>query len=302
MNYTDLHCDTISRCFKEKKSFYDGELQINAVKAKNIEKYRQCFALWLGDELRGETAFSLCKNILGYYEKEVKPVIDTNTGISAYLTIENASALGGNLSNISYFGSRGIKIMSLTWNGENDLASGVKVKGGLKALGKEAIREMENCSIIVDVSHLNERSFRELCKVARKPFIATHSNCYDICPHKRNLKRWQVKEIIDRGGIIGLNFYPAFLGKGKFSVFERIGDNIRYLLSLGGEDSIALGSDFDGAEMSEELSGIDKVKALYEYLLSEGLSKRVVEGIFYKNSDRILNCRTNVLDKGENII
>ena len=61
MNYSDLHCDTVTGCYNEKKSFYDGDLQINAVKSKNIEKYEQYFALWLSDEPRGETAFSLCK-------------------------------------------------------------------------------------------------------------------------------------------------------------------------------------------------------------------------------------------------
>ncbi len=288
MRYSDLHCDTVSRAYKEKKSFYDGDLQINALKVMNIEKYRQYFALWLSDELRGEAAFSLCKNMMDYYENEIKPVIDIGTDISAHLSIENASALGGDLDNIAYFGNKGVEIMSLTWNAENELASGVYAKGGLKQLGKDAIREMENCGIIVDISHLNERGFRDLCKVAEKPFIATHSNCHDIYHHKRNLKRWQLQEIIDRRGLIGLNFYPEFLGVDKESVFERIRNNIEYLLSLGGEDSIALGSDFDGAVMSPQLDGADKVEGLYRYLLSVGISEEVVDKIFYKNADKVI--------------
>ena len=66
MRYFDLHCDTISRCYKEKKSFYDNDIHINAVASKAIEKYEQYFALWLSDELRGEAAFYLCKNMLDY--------------------------------------------------------------------------------------------------------------------------------------------------------------------------------------------------------------------------------------------
>ena len=62
MRYFDLHCDTVSSCYNEKKSIYDGDLQVNVVKSKIIEKYEQCFALWLNDELRGDAAFSLCKN------------------------------------------------------------------------------------------------------------------------------------------------------------------------------------------------------------------------------------------------
>ncbi len=285
MNYTDLHCDTISRCYKEKKSFYDGDLQINAVKSKDIENYKQYFALWLSDEPKGETAFSLCKNMLDYYEAEIVPIIRGCTNISAHLSIENASALGGDLDNIAYFNSRGVEMMSLTWNGENDLASGVNAEGGLKPLGREALREMARLDMTLDVSHLNERGFYEACFIDNIKIIATHSNCYDICPHIRNLKKWQVREIIDRGGIIGLNFYPPFLGKG--SVFEKIRENIEYLLLLGGEDCITFGSDFDGADMSADLDGIDKVGELYSYLLSFGFGEELLDKIFYRNAEKV---------------
>ena len=283
MRYTDLHCDTISRCYKEKKSFYDGDLQINAIKTQGIENYRQFFALWLSDELRGEAAFSLCKNMFDYYDKEMAPIIRKCTNIEPHLSIENASALGGNLDNIGYFRDRGVEMMSLTWNGENEVASGVNAKGGLKAFGRQVVREMARYDMIVDVSHLNERGFYEVCLNDNIRVVASHSNCYDICNHKRNLKHWQVKEIISRGGLIGLNFYPPFLGTGQIDVYGKIRDNIEYLLSLGGEKAIAFGSDFDGAEMSPKLDGIDKIGELWEFLLSEGMSKRVVEGWFYKN-------------------
>ena len=283
MNYADLHCDTITRCYKEKKSFYDGDLQINAVKTKDIENYRQFFALWLSDELKGEAAFSLCKNMLDYYDKEMVPIIRECTNIEPHLSIENASALGGNLDNIGYFRERGVEMMSLTWNGENDLASGVNAKGGLKTFGRQVVREMARYDMIIDVSHLNERGFYELCLNDSIRVVASHSNCYDICNHRRNLKHWQVKEIIGRGGLIGLNFYPPFLGTGQIDVYGKIRDNIEYLLSLGGEKAIAFGGDFDGADMSPKLDGIDKIGELWEFLLSEGMSKRVVEGCFYKN-------------------
>ena len=287
MRYTDLHCDTISRCYKEKKSFYDGDLQINAIKTQGIENYRQFFALWLSDELRGEAAFSLCKNMLDYYDKEMAPIIRECTNIEPHLSIENASALGGNLDNIGYFRDRGIEMMSLTWNGENEVASGVNAKGGLKAFGRQVVREMARYDMIIDVSHLNERGFYEVCLNDNIRVIASHSNCYDICNHRRNLKRWQVKELISRGGLIGLNFYPPFLGTGQIDVYGKIRDNIEYLLSHGGENCIAFGGDFDGADMSPQLDGIDKIGELYEFLLSSGLSKRAVEGNFYRNAEKV---------------
>ena len=290
MNYTDLHCDTVSRCFKEKKSFYDSDLQINAIKTKGIENYRQFFALWLSDELQGKAAFSLCKNMLDYYEAEIVPIISECKNIWAHLSIENASALGGDVGNVAYFKDRGVGIMSLTWNGENDLASGTDAKGGLKPMGRQVVKEMARYNMTLDVSHLNEESFYDVCLTDSIRIIATHSNCYDICKHKRNLKKWQIKELISRDGLIGINFYPPFLGTGRWGVFEKIRDNISYLLSMGGENCIALGSDFDGAEMAEELSGIDKVESLYGYRISEGLSEREAKKIFYRNAEKIMNC------------
>ena len=286
MRYSDLHCDTISKCYKEKRSFFDGDLQINAIKSKEIENYEQYFALWLGDELRGEAAFSLCGNMLDYYENEIKPIISRCANISAHLSIENATALGGNIDNIGYFKSRGVEMMSLTWNGENELASGVYGSGGLKEFGRNTVREMARFGMTLDVSHLNEKSFYDICLIDSVKIIASHSNCYDICPHKRNLRKWQVKEIISRGGLIGLNFYPEFLRGG--SVFEKIRENIEYLLSLDGENCIAFGGDFDGAQMSLELGGIDKVAPLYDYLSACGFSREVLGKIFYGNVKRVM--------------
>ena len=285
MRYFDLHCDTVSRAYKEKKSLLDGDLQINAVKAKAIEKYEQYFALWLGDELRGKAAFYLCKKMLDYYENEIVPIISGCTNISAHLSLENAVSLGGDINNISYFKSRGVEIISLTWNGENDLASGVHAKGGLKPLGRDAVREISRLNMTLDVSHLNEQGFYEVCLIDSIKIIATHSNCYDVCPHIRNLKKWQIKEIISRGGLIGLNFYPTFLGRGR--VFDKIRKNIEYLLSLGGENCIAFGGDFDGAEMSPDLDGIDKVADLYEYLLGCRFDSELLGKIFYSNAESV---------------
>ncbi len=284
MMYSDLHCDSVTKAYRENISLFGGTLAVKIGSDKFIKR-EQCFALWLDDKLYGEPAFSYCKKLFGFYKANEAKIKEC--GITPHLTLENASSLGGDLNNIAYFKSQGVKMISLTWNGENELASGVNAKGGLKPLGKEAVREMENCGIILDVSHLNEEGFRDVSCIATKPFVASHSNCYGICPHKRNLKQWQIKEIISRGGLIGINFYPPFLGKG--SVFKLIRQNIELILSLGGENCIALGSDFDGAEMSDELKTADDVARLGEYLLSGGMSEKVVEKVFYKNAVEFLN-------------
>ncbi len=286
MMYFDLHCDSVSKAYKEKTSLFHKDLALK-INSDKFNKREQCFALWLDDELQGEPAFSYCKKLLKLYkDSEIKLL---NGGVAPHLTLENAVSLGGDLNNMTYFKSQGVIMMSLTWNGENELASGVNSVGGLKKLGKEAVREMERQGIILDVSHLNEESFKDLLALATKPFVVSHSCCYDICPHRRNLKSWQIKEIIARGGIIGINFYPTFLGAGKGRVFEKIKENIELIVSLGGENNVALGSDFDGAKMSKQLSSADDVPKLYIYLQSSGMSEELLNKVFYSNTFNFLN-------------
>lgn len=283
MKYFDLHCDSITKAYSENISLFSDSLAVK-IKSNKFLKREQCFALWLDDRLHGEPAFSYCKRLLSFYAYNKDEILQS--GVTPHLTVENGSVLGGDLNNIAYFKSQGVKMMSLTWNGENDLASGVNARGGLKPLGVDAVREMEKNGIVLDVSHLNEESFYDVCSVATRPFAASHSCCYDICQNKRNLKAWQIKEIISRGGLIGINFYPLFLGTKKGSVFEKIKQNISLIATLGGEDNIAFGSDFDGAKMSKELSCAEDMLDLYKYLKDSAVSESLLNKVFYDNAAR----------------
>ena len=132
----------------------------------------------------------------------------------------------------------------------------------------------------VDLSHLNDKSFFEVIDRAEKP-IASHSNCRSVCDISRNLSDEQIKLICEKGGVIGLNFYPLFLGG---NVFEKIYENIAHLLYLGYENIIAVGSDFDGAVMASELCDITKIFDLYVFLEQKGLDNSLLDKIFYKNA------------------
>ena len=179
----------------------------------------------------------------------------------------------------------GVRVLSLVWNGENELAGGVQSEIGLTDMGKEAVRELERNRIIVDVSHLNTLGFWDLCEVAERPFIATHSNCFEICPHKRNLDDLQIQEIIHRKGLIGINFYPIFINGESDASFQEIRRHIRHILSLGGEDVLAVGSDFDGAAMPSRLDRIEKVPDWHQNLLKH-FEPELVEKITFGNAQR----------------
>ena len=104
--------------------------------------------------------------------------------------------------------------MTLTWNGENELGSGNVTDRGLTDFGRAAVREMERCGILIDVSHLNDAGLADVFETAERPFLATHSNARAICAHKRNLTDVQIKEMVRRGCLIGLNYYGPFLRDG----------------------------------------------------------------------------------------
>lgn len=286
----DLHCDTVTKAYNENKSLFDGEMHINLKKAGYIPKYRQCFALWLSDSLKGRSAFSFCLKLIDFYNDELSFLKEKGvTNLIPLLTVENGSALSGISENISLFAEKGVRMLTLTWNGENEIGQGVGADSGngLTSFGKNAVRIMEKENIKVDVSHLNEEGFRDVLSLATVPFAASHSGCYSLVPHKRNLKDWQIKEIISSGGIIGVPYCNTFIEGGKEKVYE----HICHILSLGGENNIALGSDFDGCDISDELSGIEKVGELYQYLSESDIGKDITEKIFHINAENFFSVK-----------
>ena len=272
----DLHCDTVSRALDEGLKRNDRRL---AFRSFDFLDQTQIFALFVDDQYRKEAAEKRAECLYRFYLSGFKSSKD----FKALLSIENAAALGGKIENVKKWADRGCKMMTLTWNGENELSYGADCdEGGLKPFGKNVIGEMERHRIAVDLSHINEKSFAAVLDTVSRPFVLSHSCCYSVTPHRRNVKDWQLKELISCGGIIGLCFYPAFLGG---DVFEKLYENIEHILDLGGEKCICLGSDFDGAKMDKMLSSTLDLPYLYDYLNKRGLGEPLLQGIFYKNAE-----------------
>ncbi len=140
--------------------------------------------------------------------------------IAVLPAVENGHAIAGDLRNLELFRSRGVRYMTLTharhlewaassgedWNGER----------GLTPFGEDVVREMNRLGIIVDVSHVHERTFWDVVRVARRPFIASHSNAAALCPVSRNLTDDQLRAVAASGGVVGINFFPGFLDPDYF--------------------------------------------------------------------------------------
>ena len=199
----------------------------------------------------------------------------------------------------------GVRMMTLTWNHENELASPNVVPGGghniwpcapntetgLKEKGFEFLAEMERLHIIADVSHLSDKGFWDIVEHSTRPFAASHSNCRALAPHCRNLTDEMIRALANKGGLVGLNYCSGFLDnqpeeKLCRSTTALMAKHAAHFKQVGGIEIIGLGSDFDGIGGKLEMDDCSKLPLLADALCREGFTEDEVEAIFYRNARR----------------
>lgn len=307
-NMFDLHCDTASECKNGGKNLSLNDLQLDISKRDRLAKWVQTFAFFIHDDFTGNGAFNEFVSQYNYFVKQIAgnsliKLYDGNaseTVVNAVLSIEGGQVLEGNIERVSFLKDCGISFFTLVWNGDNEIGCGCNgSSGGLTEFGKLAVKTLEDNNIIVDVSHLNRAGFDDVCSIATKPIIATHSNAFSVCNHQRNLTDEQLSYIIENRGLCGLNYYPLFVNGGEDCSLLEIRKHIDHMLCLGGENMLALGSDFDGAPMPSELAAISATPSLYDKVVSwygEGVANK----IFYDNAMKFFsdNIVLNIKQKG----
>lgn len=276
MKFFDLHCDTAYKCYRDNLPFTDNALAVTPQKATDFEQWYQCFAIFIKDGI--SEPFKYYKNTLDNFKKELLGKPDILTPI---LTVEGGLLIEDDLSRIEAMYNDGIRALTLTWNGENQIAGGADTDASLKDFGCQVIGELNRYGIATDLSHLNKKSFYGAIEIADMP-IVTHACCEYIHSHRRNNDDEQIKQLVQKDGIFGLCFYPVFLGGDD--VFENIYKNIFHILDMGYEDYLSIGSDFDGADMSEKLFDISAVPTLYGYLKSRKINENILNKIFFENA------------------
>lgn len=308
MRFFDLHCDTLYRSLTEKKDLYENDFHVSVNRTKNYKPYIGCFAVWIPDDMRGKSAsdfFDAAAQKLHNQEflhsdffkvgnsfKDIKNILKNGFDKKIIiLTVEGGAALAGDISRVKHLSNLGVKIMTLTWNGNCEIGDGVGVENskGLTIFGRQVVQEMEKYGIIVDVSHASEKLFYDVLAVAAKPFIATHSNSKAICGNKRNLTDDQFISIKNVGGIVGITFCNDFLTQTSNPSFDDILKHVEHFLSLGGENVVGIGSDFDGANIPAQMTGIESIEDLYEYFLTKNYNETLVDKIFFNNAYEFMN-------------
>ncbi len=298
-NFADMHCDTLTEIFTKKLKLEDNNLHISLNKTKSFNNYCQVFAIWTNDNLKGEQRYDNFINVYNYFLnnkpqkinicKNYNDVINSfeNNKISAILAVEDAGMLNGRIERIDFLAYLGVKFITLTWNESNELADGIRVENskGLTDFGKKAVTKMQEKNIIIDVSHLSEKGFLNVCEISKKPFVATHSNAKTICKHFRNLSDEQFKAIVNNKGLVGINLCGGFLNDIEDNAsIDDIIRHIDYFLSLGGQNTLCFGADFDGVDtLPKGIKGISNIDLIYEQMLKKNYSQKLVDKIFFEN-------------------
>lgn len=146
---------------------------------------------------------------------------------------------------------RSLRSLSLTWNYETDYGFSCYEDGAarLKPVGRRLLSELERSPLFLDLAHLNDAGFYEALDVYAPPVLVTHTCCRGIVDHPRGLADEQLRALGDHGGLVGLAFYPEFLGQ-QGSVDEAL-RHIDRIATLAGEGAVSIGSDWGVAAMGE---------------------------------------------------
>ena len=211
---------------------------------------------------------------------------------AALFTAEGAGkAILGNPALVREFYDAGVRVIGICWESNafaksNRLEEG-EYDSGLSVLGRDVCREIDSLGMILDVSHLSDKSFYDTAELAKKPIIASHSNFRSVCAHSRNLTDDMARLIFERDGMIGLNFYPPFISeKSELQTVEGLLLHLEHGLSLGGEDHIGFGGDIDGTSgrypypLTVQSSIHDKI---IEIMLRKNYSESLVRKIAGEN-------------------
>lgn len=299
MKLIDLHCDTLYKSVINDIPLNHKSMEVQLSNSINDNKL-QCYAIWCPDDYCGDKAEELFYRAAKKLKRECLQnniiLLENLSNIknnfffynnTAFFTIENGLVLNEKIENVGKFAKLGVKMITLTWNAHNPIGDGADVKKakGITEFGKSVIKEMESFGIVVDISHASDKLFFDVAEIAEMPFVASHSNSRKIVNHRRNLTDEQFDIIKKCNGIVGLNFHNAFLSDNpkKASMYDIL-HHVEHFLSLGGENNICFGCDFDGCELSNDINGSTSMDKVYELFLRNNYNEALVKKIFYENA------------------
>lgn len=204
---------------------------------------------------------------------------------NTYFAVEDLHFL--NSKNVDEFIKFKPLYAGLTWNTTNCIAGGANEQGNLSNFGKSVVKKLEAACTFIDTAHLNEDSFMSLSKVATRPFFCSHTACYGVFGCPRNLKDYQIKMIIESGGIVGLYLVSDFLNGTKRCTIKDFVTHIDYFACKFGINNLAVGTDFYGTNhLPKGATNYDKlIGGVSRALTQLGYTEKCIRKIFFENAE-----------------
>jgi membrane dipeptidase len=306
----DAHCDTLQEVLAGKRRLgersEEGHADLPRLREGGITA--QIFALFVSPNHFPTGAARQALRLLDVFYQELGENADQLTlatsvsdierakaegKVAGILSLEGAEALEGDLRVLRAFYKLGVRNIGLTWNLRNAAADGVdetRSSSGLTNFGVQLVQEMNRLGIMVDISHLSPTGVRDVFLVSEAPVIASHSNAYALCPHRRNLTDEQMEGVASKGGVIGVTFVPNFITEdGNQATLKGVLDHIDYMVKTMGVDHVGLGSDFDGF-FNSNVQGLEDVTHLPKLtagLVERGYSEEDMKKILGDNFMRV---------------
>ena len=325
MKIIDMHSDTIMSLMDRKQTILDSKTMINLEKLQRGDYQLQCFAtfvVYIDKKQKDYSPYDYCNQMMDVYfeninkyPKLIRPVysyadIEKNNKdniISSMLTIEEGGVCLGKMKNLIHFFDRGARMMTLTWNYKNEIASPnmdytnlghddvpdhktPNTKDGLTEFGIEVVKKMNELGMVIDCSHSSDKTFYDVIKYSTKPIVCSHSCARSICNHVRNLTDDMLLKLKENNGVIGINFCHDFvIEEDRLCTIKDIVKHINHIKDLIGIDYIGLGSDFDGIDNDNiELKDASLMPELIKELKDQGYSDLDIDKITHLNVLRVL--------------
>lgn len=236
----DAHNDVIGSHTMKGRDIakYVKEAQTDLVRLKEGGVNLQIFSIFCNQKYGKGTAFNYANAMIDALDgvirtnqdkisfaknvEEIRRIVSEGK-IAALFGVEGGHMIENNIDYLYALAERGMKYLTITWNNSTEWASSAADEAkstiatppkGLSLEGRRYIRELNRLGVIADLSHAGEHTFYDVLEESTKPVLASHSNCYALAPHSRNLKDGQIKAIAQNGGVIGINFYSAFIDPG----------------------------------------------------------------------------------------
>lgn len=273
-----------------------GAFTIKKAKASGFKLF--CTAIYCEDRFNGKDSFSYFQEILKFVQDcfdeviilkdadQFKQIESGSDKLGTILLLENADALAEKMHYIAQLKSVGIRIVGLTHIGKNSLADGnaVRYSDGITTAGNKVIKLVEKNGLLLDIAHLHSKCFWQLLDLYKGTLITSHTGIKKACDIPRNIDLEQAREILDRGGLIGITFNPEMLTLKREATVEDVFINLDILVQKFGHHGVGLGSDLLGYDHAaiglEEISDVGNLIALMH---EHGYGKEAIYDIMGNN-------------------